>query len=370
MSISFTEAFAWGPKAKTGPVAGFLAHRNTFEAGFPACLSLLWQRPGAAGSPACPTCRSQGNRAGQKTMVPVMNVEKLDERMTLFDIDGFTTSWLIRDRRNILIESGYPVTVPELLDGLRKVSMTPRDIDFIALTHVHLDHAGGAGYIARENPDLKVLVHEKGARHLIDPSKLMESVKKAYGSGHSPEGDMIPIPERQVMAVGSGDSIDLGESRLEVHPTPGHAKHHLVYFDTRSGSLFSGDALGGKLKGLPNFLMSPPSDYDKESAKQSIDAIKAMKPRRICFTHCGPFATDELDGFYDTLKKKHDLWSECIREIACENPEADPEEMFEHFIERNKELENYPELHFSFRLSVKGILIYLKKTGKVPGYVS
>ncbi len=302
--------------------------------------------------------------------VHIMNIEKLDDRITLFDIDGFTTSWLIRDRRNILIESGYPINAPELLEGLGRVSVTPRDIDFIALTHVHLDHAGGAGYIAKENPDLKVLVHEKGARHLIDPSKLMESVKKAYGSGHSPEGEMVPIPARQVLTVGSGDAIDLGDNRLEVYPTPGHAKHHLVYFDTKSQSLFSGDALGGKLKGLPNFLMSPPSDYDKESAKQSIDAIRAMEPKRICFTHCGPCATEELNGFYETLKKKHDLWSECVREIAVENPDADPEKMFELFLEKNEELKNYPELHFSFRLSVKGILIYLKKIGKVSGYVS
>lgn len=297
----------------------------------------------------------------------MMNIEKLDDRITLFTFNGFTTSWLIRDRRNILIESGYPINAPELLEGLKKVSLTPRDIDFLALTHIHLDHAGGAGYIARENPYLKVLVHENGARHLVDPSKLMESVKRAYGSGHSPEGDMIRIPERQVVAVGSGDAIDLGDTRLEVYSTPGHAKHHLVYLDKRSESVFSGDSLGGKFKGIPNFLMSPPSDYDRELAKQSIDLIKSMAPKRICFTHCGPCAADELDGFYDTLKKKHDLWSECVWRIASENPEAGPEKIFELFLAKNPELKNYPDLHFSFSLSVRGILIYLKRTGKVSG---
>ncbi|MGA2400791.1 MAG: MBL fold metallo-hydrolase [Syntrophobacteraceae bacterium] len=294
-----------------------------------------------------------------------MSVEKVDARITLFTFNRLRTSWLIRDRRNILIESGYPSNAPELLAGLEKVSLTPQDIDFLALTHIHLDHAGGAGYIARENPDLKVFVHEKGAKHLVDPGKLVESVKRAYGDRYSSVGDMVRIPKGQVVTVGSGDVIDLGDTRLEVYYTPGHAKHHLVFFDKASESVFSGDALGSQYKGLPNFVLAPPSDYDNELAKQSIDLIEAMNPKRICFTHCGPYALDGRNDFYDALKKKHDLWSECVCEIAHENPEANPEKVFELFLEKNKELTNYPTQYFSFRLSVMGILVYLKRTGKI-----
>ncbi len=297
-----------------------------------------------------------------------MSVEKVDARITMFSFDRLRTCWLIRDHRNILIESGYPSNVPELLAGLEKVALTPRDIDFIALTHIHVDHAGGAGYIAGENPDLKVFVHEKGARHLVDPGRLVESVKKAYGSKYSSNGDMVGIPKRQVVSVGTGDVIDLGDTQLEVHYTPGHAKHHVVYFDRASESVFSGDALGSKYEGFPNFVLSPPSDYDKELSKQSIDLIKAMGPKRICFTHCGPYVLDGHDGFFDALKKKHDLWSECVWEIVRENPEANAEKVFELFLEKNKELKNYPTLYFSFRLSVKGILIYLKGTGKISDH--
>ncbi len=298
----------------------------------------------------------------------MISVEEVDDRITLFTFDPHKTSWLIRDHHNILIESGYPSDAPELLAGLEKVSLRPRDIDFIALTHIHIDHAGGAGYIARENPDLKVFVHEKGAKHLVDPSKLVESVKRAYGNRYPSIGEMVGISKRQVVALGSEAVIDLGDTRLEAYYTPGHAKHHLVYFDKASESVFSGDALGSQYKGFPNFVLSPPPDYDRELAKRSIDLISAMHPKRICFTHLGPYSVDGHHDFYDALKKKHDLWSECVWEIVRENPEANPEKVFELFVEENKELENYPTQYFSFRLSVKGILIYLKRTGKIADH--
>lgn len=298
----------------------------------------------------------------------MMDVRDVDARITLFTFDQLRTSWLIRDRRNILIESGFPSNGPELLAGLEKISLTPRDIDFLALTHVHLDHAGGAGHVARENPALKVFAHEKGARHLTDPSKLMKSVKKAYVGIFSSAGDMIPISEQQIVTVSSGDVIDLGDTRLEVLYTPGHAKHHVVYFDRASESVFSGDAMGSQFEGFPNFVLAPPADYDKELAKQSIDLIKAMNPKRICFTHCGPYMLNGRDDYYETLKKKHDLWSECVLEIARKNPGADPQKVLELFMEENKDLENYPTQHFSFGLSVKGILIYLKRTGRISDH--
>lgn len=298
----------------------------------------------------------------------MMTVREVDARITLFTFDQLRTSWLIRDRSNILIESGFPSNAAELLAGLARVSLTPKDIDFLALTHIHLDHAGGAGHIAKENPRLRVFAHEKGARHLSDPAKLMKSVKRAYDATFPFAGDMIPIPVRQIVSVSCGDVIDLGDTRLEVLYTPGHAKHHVVYFDRASESVFSGDALGSQFEGFPNFVLAPPADYDKELAKQSIDLIKTMNPKRICFTHCGPYTLDGLDNYYDALKKKHDLWSECVWEIAKENVGADPETVFKLFLGKNKELENYPTQRFSFRLSVKGILIYLKRTGRISDH--
>ena len=296
----------------------------------------------------------------------MVGIDSINDRITMFTFDRLRTIWLIRDRRNILIESGFPSNGHELLAGLEKISLSARDVDFLALTHVHLDHAGGAGLIARHNPDLKVFVHQKGARHLSDPGKLLQGAKKAYAdSVFSSDNEMLPVPEGQIVPVDSGHVIDLGDTQLEAHYTPGHAKHHVVYFDRGSKSLFPGDALGSQFPGFPNFVLSPPSDYDKEQSLNSIDLIREMNPGRIYFTHCGPYTIDEKGGFYEKLKRKHELWVDCVREILNQNPQADSEKVFQVFLAKNKDLEPYRGQYFSFRLSVKGILIYLARNSKI-----
>jgi len=273
---------------------------------------------------------------------------------------------LIRDKRNILIESGFPADAHNLFSELEKMSLTPKDIDFLALTHIHIDHAGGAGYLAKENPDLKIFVHEDGVKHLINPDKLVGIVKSVYGGKFFTIGQMLKIPEKEmIVSVSTGDKIDLGDTQLEVYYTPGHAKHHVIYFDRTSDSVFSGDALGSKYNTFPNFVLSPPSDYNKELAKQSIDLIKCLNPKRINFTHCGSYEIDAHDEFYENLKGKHDLWNKCVLEVVKENQNMSHEEIFEKFLERVPELRNFPTQFFSFKLSVKGILLYLKKSGNI-----
>jgi glyoxylase-like metal-dependent hydrolase (beta-lactamase superfamily II) len=293
----------------------------------------------------------------------MVSVEKVDSRIQGIIINDIRTCWIIRDKKTILIESGIPAETGKLISGLKQVSLTPKDIDFLALTHVHIDHAGGAGNLANENPDLKIFVHEKGVKHLIDPSKLNASVRKAYGDKYSVVGEIRAVSsEDMIVPISSGDELDLGETRLRVYYTPGHAKHHVVYYDAKSESVFSGDALGSKYKNLPNFVLSPPSDYDKELAKESIDLIKSLRPKRINFTHCGSYKLNGSEDFYEKLKEKHDLWNRSIAEIIEENPNLDESEIFQKFLGKIPELKSFPSQFFSFNLSVKGILIYLKKS--------
>jgi len=261
---------------------------------------------------------------------------------------------LIRDEKTILIESGFPVETPILVSGLEKLSLTPKDIDFLALTHVHIDHAGGAGNLAQANPHLKIFVHAMGSKHLINPAKLTDSVKRAYGKKFSVVGAMAAISSEMIRPVNTGDTIDLGNTQLEVYYTPG-----------TSESVFSGDALGSKYKNLPNFVLSPPADYNKELAKKSIDLIKDLKPKRINFTHCGAYDLDRDDDFYENLKAKHDRWNHCILEIVKENQQLSSDVVFKKFLEKIPELKNYPSQFFSFNLSVNGILLYLKKSGRL-----
>jgi glyoxylase-like metal-dependent hydrolase (beta-lactamase superfamily II) len=241
------------------------------------------------------------------------------------------------------------------------MSLGFEDINYIALTHIHIDHAGSAGGLLQKNKDIKIIVHEKGKNNLINPERLMVDVKDVYGSKFGAIGEMLPLPfEHTVIPAETGDAIDLGGSLLEVYYTPGHAKHHVVYFDRESESVFSGDALGSKYEGLPNFVLAPPSDYDKESAKESIDLIEALDPKRINFSHCGSYCI-ENKNFYNELRAKHDIWTECLINIIRENGHLDNRGIFEKFLEKMPELKKYPGQHFSFYLSVNGILLYLKR---------
>jgi glyoxylase-like metal-dependent hydrolase (beta-lactamase superfamily II) len=296
----------------------------------------------------------------------MVRVEKIDSRITALILEDIRTCWLIRDKKNILIDSGVPSDARKIFSGLEKLSLRPKDVDFLALTHIHVDHAGSAGHLAKENTDLKIFVHEKGARHLINPVKLTASIKKAYGDKFTTVGELLKIssPDR-VITVTTGDKIDLGNTQLEVYYTPGHAKHHVVYLDRTSDSIFSGDALGSLYPGAPNFVLSPPPDYDKELAKQSIDLIHNLCPKRIHFTHCGPYDLDGHPEFYDNLKVKHDLWTKRVMEIVQKYPNLNEAEKFEKFVEIVPELKNYPEQFWSFNLSLKGIMAYLERTGRI-----
>jgi glyoxylase-like metal-dependent hydrolase (beta-lactamase superfamily II) len=294
-----------------------------------------------------------------------MKIQPVDSRITAFILDEFRTSWLVRDEKNALIESGYPSNALDILNGLAEMGLALEDIHFIALTHIHVDHAGGAGYLARENPKIKVLVHEKGAQHLTDPSRLMQSVRQAYGDRFETVGELLGVAKDQILSLTNGDTIDLGGTSLDVYYTPGHAKHHVVYHDRTSESVFAGDALGSKYPQLPNFVLAPPPDYDRDAAKQSIDLIHALNPKCINFTHLGPYAVDAVGHFFEELKSNHDQWNECIRQIVHEDQTTDPDVVFGKFLEKKPELRNYPNQFFSFRLSVKGILIYLKRIGEI-----
>ncbi|MBN2568102.1 MAG: MBL fold metallo-hydrolase [Deltaproteobacteria bacterium] len=294
----------------------------------------------------------------------MVRVEKVDSRIDAITIDEKRTVWLIKGERNVLIDAGYPSDIDDLCLGLESVSMKPQDIHYLVLTHIHIDHAGGAGSIALKNPALKIFVHEKGASAIVNPEKLIFSVRRVYGKQYEEMGEILPLScSDMVVPVKTGDRIDLGDSVLEVYYTPGHAKHHVVYFDRISESIFSGDALGSKYKNLPNFVLSPPSDYDRESAKKSIDLIESLKPKRINFAHCGSYYIGNKKNIYNELKKKHDVWTQCVIGIIKEIGNLNEDEIFKRFLEKVPGLKKYPDQYLSFHMSVRGILLYLKRKG-------
>ena len=203
----------------------------------------------------------------------------------------YTSVYLVVGDRIALIETGLSTSSDKILEGIRYLGFRYEDIDFIIVTHIHLDHAGGAGVVARELPSAKIVVHKDGAKHLIDPSRLVLSAAKALGELSQAYGldKIVPITESRVEPVDEGDIIDLGYRKLDVFWTPGHAPHHICLYDDRSNGIFTGDAVGIY---YPHEDMlkptTPPPDFDAEVAIETIDRLKKVKAEVLFFSHFGP----------------------------------------------------------------------------------
>jgi glyoxylase-like metal-dependent hydrolase (beta-lactamase superfamily II) len=200
---------------------------------------------------------------------------------------GITGAFVVRGDKTALIETGPKSSLDHLLAGLAEAGI--EHVDYVIVTHIHLDHAGAAGTLAARWPDAKVFVHPVGAPHLADPSKLWSSASRIYGEAMDALwGGIDPVPGDRIVEVADGDAIDLGDVTLRAIETPGHARHHHAYLDESSGTLFSGDALGVRLPDVGVIRpATPPPEFDLEAAISSIGKVRDARPERLCFTHFG-----------------------------------------------------------------------------------
>jgi len=197
-------------------------------------------------------------------------------------------SALLRDHHvAALVDPGPGSTIDSLREHLNTYGLRVSDLNFILLTHIHLDHAGATGALVRENPRLRVYVHERGAPHMIDPSKLLHSASRLYGNEMQRlYGDFIPVPAENLQILTGGESISLGSRRLSVYYTPGHASHHVSYFDPSDGTVFVGDTAGISVNGHAYVLpATPPPDINFEIWESSLDTISGLHPKRLFLTH-------------------------------------------------------------------------------------
>jgi glyoxylase-like metal-dependent hydrolase (beta-lactamase superfamily II) len=168
--------------------------------------------------------------------------------------------------------------------------MTLADVTAVLLTHIHLDHAGAAGTLVKAQPNIRVYVHEKGAPHLIDPSKLIASATRLYGDQMDRLwGEFLPVPANAVVALAGGERLTAGGRDFDVAYTPGHASHHVSYFSADAGVAFVGDAAGVRVvQGGANVPPTPPPDIDFDLWRESIARIAAWRPGTLFLTHFGP----------------------------------------------------------------------------------
>ena len=223
------------------------------------------------------------------------DVFQIDTKMAGYD--GITAGYLIRGSRPCLVETGTAPSAPVVRAALDALGVGPADLATIVVTHIHLDHAGGAGDMARQYPGAEIVVHERGARHLADPSKLMASARRVYGDAlDSLFGELAPTPAHRIRAVDEVGHVELGDGwRLDSHYSPGHAQHHVGLLDSVSGDLYVGDAAGVYLPETDDVRpATPPPDFDLEQALGSLRKFGALRPTRLLFSHYGPVnAVDE-----------------------------------------------------------------------------
>ncbi len=231
-----------------------------------------------------------------------------------------TAGYLIEGPAPVLVETGSQTSVPALLAGLAGLGLGPSDLAGVVVTHIHLDHAGGVGDVAAAFPGATVYVHEKGARHLADPSRLVASAARVYGDLlDTLYGRLEPTPAERITVLGEGDEVVIGPTRtLTAIDSPGHAKHHLGLHDSETGILFVGDAVGVRLPDVGVLRpATPPPDFDLHLALDSLRRFAARRPSALALAHFGVVPgdpADTLDEAADVLRRWVDVAEAAWRE--------------------------------------------------------
>jgi glyoxylase-like metal-dependent hydrolase (beta-lactamase superfamily II) len=229
--------------------------------------------------------------------------------------ERYTAAYLLRADRPTLVETGPTTSVEPVVAGLERLGVGPDDLANVVVTHIHLDHAGGVGRLAGRYPNATVWVHERGAPHLADPTRLVASATRLYGPDQMRTlfGPVDPVPAGRIRALADGDRIDLGGRVLDVDHTPGHASHQVAITDSATGGVFTGDALGVHVPDLPVLRpATPPPDVDVEAAIDSIERIRRRARSVLLFAHFGPIV--EIDRTCDLAIARLRAWADAVRD--------------------------------------------------------
>jgi glyoxylase-like metal-dependent hydrolase (beta-lactamase superfamily II) len=307
----------------------------------------------------------------------VPHVTRLDDGLHCIDVDfqgrpGVIASYLIEDSgERALVDTGPTSTLDTLLRALGEMDVDPNSITKLFATHIHLDHSGAAGTFIKRFPGAHLYVHEIGAPHMIDPSRLLASATRIYGDMMGPLwGEVEPVPEDSLTRLTEGDTVTVGNRRLEVLYTPGHASHHVAYYEEERAAVFTGDVAAVRLQGFDYVRPpTPPPDLDLDLWSQSLERIAGLDPRTIYLAHFGPFM--DVQRHLREAKERLYAWADLI-EAALQRDQdrpaiVDTVRLREdgELLERTDEalvLERY-ELAAPYGMSVDGYLRYFRKRG-------
>ncbi|SFR62151.1 Glyoxylase, beta-lactamase superfamily II [Marinobacter daqiaonensis] len=219
----------------------------------------------------------------------------------IYGIDTEFAGTTMMDASHLIVDSGEAAfvdvgsnfSIPVLLKALEQLGLDRSQVRYVCVTHVHLDHAGGAGLIMEELPDAQLVVHPRGARHMIDPGALYEGARQVYGTETMKRhyGELIPVPRERIVEVQDGNTLTLGKRTLTFLDTPGHALHHYCIHDSTANAVFSGDTFGISYRFLDSamgefiFPAATPVQFDPARAHESVDRLAGLEPDAIYLTH-------------------------------------------------------------------------------------
>ena len=275
----------------------------------------------------------------------------------LYGIERYGSVYLLNGERPALVETGIGKNYEYILEMLEAADVGREELEFIIPTHVHLDHAGGAGFLAEACPNATVAIHERGVRHLIDPSRLVAGTKAAVGDRWRHYVEPEPISDDRLRPLTDGDAIDLGDRTLEVIETPGHAPHHHSLFLPEDGALFPADAAGLYVESTGEVKpTTPPPDFDFEQNLEDLERLESLDPAVLLYSHFGPATDTSLLAEYETVLTE---WVSAVEAVRSEAP--DDETAIEQLVDQYAPTEAWPAAHSTSetRMNIRGVFGYL-----------
>ena len=276
----------------------------------------------------------------------------------LFGLENYGAVYVVDAERPAIIDTGSGKNHERILEALELLDIDREEVGYVLPTHVHLDHAGGTGYLAEACPNATVGIHRLGARHLSDPGALVEGTKRAVGADKwDYYGEPIPVPDDRITEFTGGEQLDLGGETLRVHHAPGHAPHQVVFENPENDLVFAADAAGNYFQELGfTRALSPPPDFDLEGCLDDIGTLRSLDPTVLCYAHFGPTVLGEqLDLFEEVLVD----WVDAI--AAKRREFEDDDAVVDYFASRNGVTHIWPErqAYDGTAMNVRGVLHYL-----------
>ena len=241
-----------------------------------------------------------------------MHTKQIGKKLFLIDLEtggykNLIASYVLKGNEVIIVETGPTSSIPNLLLGLKELDIKAEKVAYVALTHLHIDHGGGAGTLLKNLPNAKVIVHSKGAPHLANPGKLWAASKEVLGNVSELFGEPEPVPEERIIVAGEGMSFCVGdEVRLKAIEVPGHASHNLSYYEYLNEGVFPGDAAGAYIIEFDTVFPTTPPPFRPDIALVSLDKLVSLSPKGLYYTHFGKAseAQKRLRAYAEQIK----LW--------------------------------------------------------------